>query len=172
MGPLDADLSNEWTTYKRSIAGVRTLWIINLGFIIVLIIIELMLVPEEVRPADLVLGMGFSIAAVLFAYLLLSVIALSREGPSPAVYRDGIVLVRIEPIRLGTFSYAYLFKDLQSPRSVPLGLRVRSKDGQSWLLLRGVFKSAWLVEIEGRVLRGLMGGDLPRLVLYPKAETR
>jgi len=83
-----------------------------------------------------------------------------------------VLLVRTEPMRLGTFSYFYAYKDLGVPQRTVFGLRVRSKDGRSWTLRRDVFGEEWLRKVKERILYAPTGKEPPRLVLYPKSGNR
>lgn len=171
-GRLDIDLAENWMRFKKTWSGWFTLNTIDLLVFILLMALYIGLSTDEFDAMDALLGVLWSGAIVLMAYHVMMIIAWARSGPSPAIYEYGVLLVRTEAMRLGTFSYYYTYKDLGVPRRTVFGLRVRSKDGQSWTLRRDVFGEEWLRKVEERVLYAPTGKEPPRLVLYPKSDDR
>jgi len=171
-GRMEVDLTERWERYKGTAVGMLPRFTIYLSLFIIAVIFYEGSSSDEFDGLDLLLGALWSVAVVLVAYLLLLMTAWARRGPSPAIYENGVLLVRPEALRLGTFAYFYAYKDLEVQRWTLAGLRVRSKDGISWPLRTEVFGKDGLWTVEERTRNASPGPKPPRLVLYPKSGDR
>ena len=169
---MEVDLAKSWERYKGS--AVSRIAAITVGLISFIALVALYWgsSSDGFDELDLLLGAIWSIAVVLVSYLLMLGISWGRKGPFPAIYENGVLLVRPTALRLGTCADFYAYRELEVQRRTATGLWVRSMDGQSWSLPERVFGGEWLRKVEERARHPPAGAVPPRLVLYPKPGDR